>query len=123
MFKILRHRKVAPWATFFVFVLHIVQVPHDDTLSWIDVLHLDKWVHACMFFGITLLWIIYPWHKFMVSWRLPAALILYAIFLELVQGWLTAHRSADIWDLTVDVGAIVVTYYYRDLILQRFRSR
>jgi len=123
MSKILRHRKVAPWATFFVFVLHIVHVPQDDALSWLDALHLDKWVHACMFFGITLLWIIYPWQKFMLSWRIPMALILYAIFLEWVQGWLTAHRSADIWDLTVDVGAIVVTYYYRDLILQRFRSR
>lgn len=123
MLRILRHRKVAPWATFFVFVLHIVHVPQDDALSWLDALHLDKWVHACMFFGITLLWIIYPWQKFMLSWKIPMALILYAIFLEWVQGWLTAHRSADIWDLTVDVGAIVVTYYYRDLILQRFRSR
>jgi hypothetical protein len=123
MLRILRHRKVAPWATFFVFVLHIVHVPQDDALSWLDALHLDKWVHACMFFGITLLWIIYPWQKFMLSWRIPMALILYAIFLEWIQGWLTAHRSADIWDLTVDVGAIVVTYYYRDLILQRFRSR
>jgi hypothetical protein len=123
MFKILLHRKVAPWATFFVFVLHIVQVPHDDALSRLDALHLDKWVHACMFFGITLLWVIYPWQKFMLSWRLPMALILYAIFLELVQGWLTAHRSADIWDFTVDAGAIVVTYYYRDLILKWFRSR
>jgi hypothetical protein len=123
MLKILRHRKVAPWATFFVFVLHIVHVPQDNALSWLDALHLDKWVHACMFFGITLLWIIYPWQKFMLSWKIPMALILYAIFLEWVQGWLTAHRSADIWDLTVDVGAIVVTYYYRDLILQRFRSR
>ncbi len=120
MFEILRHRKVAPWATFFVFVLHVIHVPEDDALNWLDGLYLDKWVHACMFFGITLLWIIHPWQRFLLSWRLPLFLILYAIILECVQGWLTAHRSADVWDLFVDIAAILVTSQFRKLILKRF---
>jgi hypothetical protein len=95
-------------------------VPEDDALNWLDGLYLDKWVHAFMFFGITLLWIIHPWQRFLLSWRLPLLLILYAIILECVQGWLTVHRSADVWDLLVDIAAILVTYQFRELILKRF---
>jgi hypothetical protein len=123
MFEILRHRKVAPWATFFVFLLHMVQVPQEDSLSWLDGWHIDKWVHAGMFSGMTLLWIIYPWKNPPTKWVIPVVLISYSILLEWMQGAMTTYRSGDIWDLTVDVLAILFIYRFRELILNGFGPR
>ncbi len=120
MLSLLRNRKVAPWATFFVFMLHVVHIPSDDSWSWLDIVHFDKWVHAAMFGGLTFLWIVRHGQNGSLGWSTPWTMIVYAILLELIQGFLTEHRSADIWDLLVDIVAILVTYQFRELILKRF---
>ena len=122
MLRILQHRKVAPWATFFVLLLHVIHVPHEESLGWLDGLHADKWVHAMMFSGITFLWILYPWKLNFPFYYLPIAMILYAGLLEVIQGALTADRSADIWDWIVDFLAIAMVSYFRPLILTRFSA-
>lgn len=123
MLRILRNRKVAPWATFFVLLLHVVHVPQDDSLGWLDDLYIDKWVHALMFSGITFLWILYPWRLNFRFYYLPMFLALYALILEIIQGALTADRSADFWDWMTDVISIGVVYSCRTLILNRLGSR
>jgi len=73
--------------------------------SWLDGLHVDKWVHAGFFFVLVLAW--------SAAFRLPpwavyGGAFLYGAAVEIVQHQWIAHRSFDAWDLAADTLGIIL---------------
>ena len=119
MFSFLRNNKVAPIATFFVLVLHLVHVPGNDAWDWSDIIGLDKVAHFVLFGGLTLLWLLFPWRAAPGNIQLFLGLISYAVLLEIMQTSLTAYRSGELLDLLFDAAAIIVVLQLRNRIIPR----
>ena len=119
MFALLRNNKVAPVATFFVLVLHLVHVPGNDAWDWSDIIGLDKVAHFVLFGGLTLLWLLFPWRAVPGNIQLFLGLISYAVLLEIMQTSLTAYRSGELLDLLFDAAAIIVVLQLRNKIIPR----
>lgn len=117
MFSVLKNNKVAPVATFFVLVLHMVHVPSQDLWSWTDVIGLDKLVHFLLFAGLTFLWLLFPWRNSPGNWALFSGLMAYAFLLEALQSALTSYRSGELLDLLFDAAAVVVVLKMRKKII------
>ncbi len=119
MFSFLRNNKVAPVATFFVLVLHLIHVPTHNTWELTDIIGLDKVAHFILFGGLTLLWLLFPWSAVPGNTPLFLGLISYAILLEILQTALTVYRSGEMLDLLFDAAAILVVLRLRDRIIPR----
>jgi hypothetical protein len=119
MFSLLRNNKVAPVATFFVLVIHLIHVPTDSTWDWTDVMGLDKVAHFILFGGLTLLWLLFPWRIVPGNIQLFLGLISYAVLLEIMQTSLTVYRSGELLDLLFDAAAIIVVLRFRNRFIQR----
>lgn len=119
MFSLLRNNKVAPVATFFVLILHLVHVPGNDAWDWTDTIGLDKLVHFILFGGLTLLWLLFPWRVVPGNTQLFLGLMSYAILMEILQTALTAYRSGELLDLLFDTAAVLAVLRFRDRIIQR----
>jgi VanZ like family len=119
MFALLRNNKVAPVATFFVLVLHLVHVPGNDAWDWTDIMGIDKLAHFILFGGLTVLWLLFPWRAVPGNTQLFLGLISYAILLEILQTALTVYRSGEMLDLLFDTAAVLVVLRLRERIIQR----
>jgi VanZ family protein len=119
MFALLRNNKVAPVATFFVLILHLVHVPSNDAWDWTDIIGIDKLAHFILFAGLTVLWLLFPWRAVPRNTQLFLGLISYAILLEILQTALTVYRSGEILDLLFDAAAVLVVLGLRERIIQR----
>lgn len=119
MFSLLRNNKVAPVATFFVLVLHLVHVPVQDVWSWTDVIGLDNLVHFLLFGGLTYLWLLFPWRNAPSNTKLFLALLGYAVLLETFQTALTVYRSGELLDLLFDAAAVIMVLRMRKNIILR----
>ncbi len=119
MFSLLRNNKVAPVATFFVLVLHLVHVPSSEAWDWTDMIGIDKMAHFILFGGLTLSWLLYPWRTVPGNTPLFLGLISYAILLEILQTALTVYRSGEIFDLLFDTAAVLLVLRFRERIIQR----
>ena len=119
MFFLLRNNKVAPVATFFVLVLHLIHVPTHNTWDLTDMIGLDKVAHFVLFGGLTLLWLLFPWRSIPGNTQLFLGLISYAILLEILQTALTVYRSGELLDLLFDAAAIIVVLRLRNRIIPR----
>ena len=119
MFALLRNNKVAPVATFFVLVLHLVHVPGNDAWDWTDIIGIDKLAHFILFGGLTVLWLLFPWRSIPGNTQLFLGLISYAVLLEIMQTSLTIYRSGELLDLLFDAAAITVVLRFSKRIIQR----
>lgn len=119
MFALLRNNKVAPVATFFVLVLHLVHVPGNDAWDWTDIIGIDKLAHFILFGGLTVLWLLFPWRSIPGNTQLFLGLISYAVLLEIMQTSLTVYRSGELLDLLFDAAAITVVLRFSKRIIQR----
>ena len=119
MFSLLRNNKVAPVATFFVLVLHLIHIPAESNWDWSDIIGLDKVAHFVLFGGLTLLWLLFPWRSIPGNTQLFLGLATYAVLLEIMQTSLTAYRSGELLDLLFDAAAIIVVLRFRNRFIQR----
>jgi hypothetical protein len=119
MFSFLRNNKVAPVATFFVLILHLVHVPSNDAWDWTDIIGIDKLAHFILFGGLTVLWLLFPWRVVPGNIPLFFGLISYAILLEILQTALTVYRSGEMLDLLFDAAAVLAVLRLRERIIQR----
>ncbi len=119
MLSWLRNNKVAPVATFFVLVLHLVQVPKNEAWDWSDGIGIDKFAHFALFGMLTFLWLLFPWRKIPSGLALFAYLMGYAISLEIMQSGLTTYRSGELMDLLYDALAVIVVLTARKKFIPR----
>jgi VanZ family protein len=117
MFSLLKNNKVAPVATFFVFILHLIQVPSQSEWGLADIIALDKLAHFLLFGGLTFLWLLFPWRNAPSNAKLFLALIGYAVLMEIFQTALTVYRSGELLDLLFDAAAVFVVLRMRKKII------
>lgn len=119
MLSWLRNNKVAPVATFFVLVLHLVQVPKNEAWDWSGWIGMDKLAHFILFGTLTVLWLLFPWKKAPSGFALFLYLMGYAISLEIMQSGLTSYRSGELMDLVYDALAVIVVLTARKKFIPR----
>ncbi len=70
----------------------------------------DKYLHSFAYFTLTLVWYFALQEKikkFKFKYFVIAALIIYGIILEALQGGITNYRTADIYDILANIVGIV----------------
>jgi VanZ family protein len=91
--------------TLIIFVLCATPGQYIPSASWLDLLSIDKWVHAGIFFTLSTLWIITAsknkWSRAAVLYGLLAC-ILYGGLLEVMQAKCFSNRSADWQDFVAN---------------------
>lgn len=106
-------------------ILGLCSVPGRDIphISFLEMLSFDKWVHAGVFFILTVLAVKgFRLQRFSVYLRGNAAFmaagisIAYGGLLEIMQGTLFSERSADLYDFIANsFGCFVALWLYRGM--------
>ncbi|MDB2385347.1 VanZ family protein, partial [Polaribacter sp.] len=85
---------IAIFITIAIAYLSFIKVPKID----IEVSNSDKWGHSFAYFTLSICWLLtfykYPTKKHIVI----ISCIVYGIIIEVLQGTVTAHRTADFFD-------------------------
>jgi len=84
------------------------------------VAYFDKLVHACLFIGWTVLWLlVYP--------KKPLLIVLlgfsYGLGLEFYQQLLPFDRTFDWWDAVADAVGVLIGFAFKSLIIDRYLQR
>jgi VanZ family protein len=92
-------------------------VPH---ISFLEMLSFDKWVHASIFFVLTLLLAkaIHLSNNQSTLYLLiaTATALVYGGALEIMQGLVFEERSADVYDFIANsMGAILACFFYKKM--------
>ena len=115
-----KHTKWAMLWALLIFILCAIPGKDLPDISYFELLELDKWVHASMFFvlQVLLIWGFTLQSSFYILRHFPkltsASLsILYGISLELMQYAFFSGRTADIFDVIANTtGSILGIVFY-----------
>jgi VanZ family protein len=111
-----------------VFVLLLCAFPgqYIPSISWLEILSFDKWVHLTIFFILTFLWFNYFFYTGNLSLKYKIIIlflcIVYGGALEFAQSWLFSHRSTDYLDFIANsIGCVLAFFTFKPLyqLLQR----
>ena len=85
--------------TVLIFILCSTPGHFIPTTSWLELLSFDKFVHAIIFFVLTILWLVYFFKANKLSPLINATIILFCIsyggLLEIMQSNVFSQRSGD----------------------------
>lgn len=104
--------------TLWLFTLPGSALPDND---WFDILQVDKWVHATLFFGLCGLFM-YPilsfdkssYSKIKIFIVISSLAIGYGISIEFIQRYYIPNRSFDVWDIVADtIGSILAFFWFK----------
>jgi VanZ family protein len=88
------------------------------TKPFINFPHFDKFVHAFLFFVLSLL-LFRPYKKLNLKYYFfaPATALFFGALLESVQRFLSSSRSSDFYDFIANLSGIVLSvFFYRFLV-------
>lgn len=108
-------------------VLLVLPGPDIPSIGFLDKIYFDKWVHAGLFGGMTLL-ISYP---FIRSLRASQKLLiyiaivcaLYGAMMEYVQKYFAFERDFDYLDMLADAIGCLISYWVCTVINQRLQKK
>lgn len=96
-------------------VLLVLPGPDIPTISFLDIIYFDKWVHAGLFGGLTLLFS-YPFiraskatKKLLIYIAILCAL--YGVAMEYVQKYIAIDRDFDYFDMLADAVGCLISYW------------
>jgi len=127
--KIIRFHGISILCGIGIFILCVIKLPPQENLA--EIPFFDKIVHFIMYLSFSLAVIletftIKSWSEKSILRTYFAALSISAIFgglIELIQGYLTEYRSADIIDWGFDMGGSLAACLMIELIRRAFRLR
>ena len=103
-------------------ILFLMPGPDVPTVSFLDEIYFDKWVHAGLFFGLTFL-TAYPFIKTehfskRLLIKISIAFALYGVLIEFLQKYVAFERDFDVFDMIADavgclIGYITVIWLHR----------
>jgi len=108
------------WALI-IFILCVIPGKDIPTISFLELLSFDKFVHACFFFGL----ILFTIRGFLLQTNFiklqqsakPIAFAICVIYggsLEIIQGTLCVGRTASVYDFIADsFGAVLGLLFYK----------
>ena len=112
-------KKFLPAIGWFLFTAVLVFLPGSDIpeSSWLDVIYFDKFVHAGIFGGLTLLFCL-PYFKAHFTLqekinyfiKISLAAILWGITVEIIQKWFVPGRSFDLLDWAADSVGVYIGF-------------
>lgn len=101
--------------TLIIFILCCTPGRFIPTSSWLELLSFDKFVHAVIFFGLTVLWLIHWFHigklTTMVSVLIVTTAIAYGGLLEVMQANVFSQRSGDWFDFIANSFGCLLGYW------------
>lgn len=88
------------------------------TTSWLELLSVDKFVHASIFYVLVILWLLYllkkNWISFLNTTLLTICCICYGGLLEIMQSTLFSERSGDWFDFIANsLGCLVGVFSFK----------
>ncbi len=127
--KNLSFKKFLPGIAWFFIVLVLTCLPGSDIpkIRWLDSIYFDKWVHAGMFGGLTLLFS-FPFYKSNFSSRqrlhyfikIAMAASVWGLTIEFIQKYFIVGRSFDLLDWAADtLGAVIAFWLCRKKFIQK----
>ncbi|HVX28531.1 MAG TPA: VanZ family protein [Parafilimonas sp.] len=104
-------------------VLLVMPGPDIPSVSFLDKIYFDKWVHAGLFGGMTILFS-YPFIKnFTLTKKLliyiAIACALYGVTMEYVQKYFAFERDFDYYDMVADSVGCIIAYF----VIMAFKRR
>lgn len=111
---IVKHaQKLALLWALIIFLLCATPGQYIPSTTWLELLSFDKWVHASVFFVLTILCFIaaqkFPTKKFL-PYLFIILCILYGGLLEVMQAKCFANRSADWYDFTANTFGCLMAF-------------
>lgn len=114
-------KKFLPGIVFFFVVLILTCMPGKDVpeIGWLDGIYFDKWVHAGMFGGLTVLFS-WPFYKsnFSAQQRLhyfikiAIATSIWGLTIEFIQRFYAINRDFDILDWAADSFGVLIAFWF-----------
>lgn len=113
-----------PAIIWFIIANILFLMPGSDvpTISFLDEIYFDKWVHAGLFCGLTFL-TAYPFIKSQrltkkMVIKISIAFAIYGVLIEFMQKYLASQRDFDVTDMIADstgcfIGYILVNWFVR----------
>jgi len=95
-------------------ILFLMPGPDVPSISFLDEIYFDKWVHAGLFCGLTFL-TIYPFIKagrFSKSLLIKISItyVLYGVLIEFLQKYVAYERDFDLYDMFADATGCLFGY-------------
>jgi len=95
-------------------ILFLMPGPDVPSISFLDEIYFDKWVHAGLFCGLTFL-TIYPFIKagrFSKSLLIKISItyVLYGVLIEFLQKYVAYERDFDVYDMVADATGCLFGY-------------
>jgi len=124
-----RFIKFLPGIAWFFIVLVLTTMPGNDVPQepWFDGIYFDKWVHAGMFGGLTLLFS-WPFYKSNFSSqqrlhyfiKIALAASIWGLAIEFIQRFYAINRDFDLLDWAADsFGALVAFFICKKLFIRK----
>ena len=102
-----------------LFILIACTIPGKNIPS-APVMGFDKLVHTGLFGAWIVFWLLATREN---AWLIVAAGLAYGIALEFYQQLLPFDRTFDWWDALADAVGVVIGYYFKTLIMDRYLQR
>jgi len=104
-------------------ILFLMPGPDVPTISFLDEIYFDKWVHAGLFFGLTFL-TVYPFIKAGRSTKkllikISIAFALYGVLIEFMQKYVAYERDFDVNDMIADAVGCLAGYIAANWFIKR----
>lgn len=106
-------------------VLLVLPGPDIPSVSFLDIIYFDKWVHAGLFGGMTFLFS-FP---FIRKYKAPKKLLiyiailsaLYGVAMEYVQKYIAFERDFDYFDMAADAVGCIIGYFACTILKRRLK--
>ena len=108
-------------------VLLVLPGPDIPSVSFLDIIYFDKWVHAGLFGGMTFLFC-FPFIKqFKASKKLLIYIAilsaLYGVAMEYVQKYIAIDRDFDYFDMLADGIGCIIAYFVCTILKRRIEKK
>ena len=124
-------KKFWPGIAWFLFTGVLVFLPGSDIpeSNWLDIIYFDKFVHAGIFGGLTLLFCL-PFFKAHFSLqektnyfiKIALAAVLWGIIVEVIQRFFIPGRSFDMFDWAADSAGVYIGFLVSKRIIKHLAS-
>ncbi|MBI3518704.1 MAG: VanZ family protein [Bacteroidetes bacterium] len=112
--------------TLIIFALCSTPGKYIPTTNWLELLSFDKFVHASIFFTLTVLWLLHGFQTHKLSTAMIVIIIIgciaYGGILEVMQATLFSQRSGDWLDFIANTFGCLMGWWIFHKNKQRFKQ-
>ncbi len=108
-------------------ILFLMPGPDVPSVPFLDKIYFDKWVHAGLFFGLTVL-TAFPFMKVgraskKLLIKISIAFAFYGVLIEVLQKYVAIERDFDVNDIIADAFGCAIGYVAANWLAQRIAEK